>query len=242
MLEERSGVAVDRAIRVRRSAPRARQPLCELRAPALEERQTVGTVQVAAERQLQGEAALVVGLLGGEQVDEHRPAVLRDPVCLPGTTRRSGQSAQPGRRQLAVERAGRDEARQAGARRRATVRDLLDRARLLQPLERRIQRAERDAPERAERLGEALLQLVAVQRLFGQQAEDRELQHDASPRGEEEGTAREAPSRTSSTIYRIDISKQALSVRFVPARAREMDRARPYTFRRCIPSPTTPWP
>ena len=102
--------------------------------------------------------------------------------CSPGAVtryalrvRRPGRGAAPdaGRGEVAVERTGRDVAA-------AAVVDgfrLLDRAGPLQPPQRRVQRAERDAPERAERLGQALLQLVAVQRLLGEQSENGELQH-----------------------------------------------------------------
>ena len=44
--------------------------------------------------------------------------------------------------------------------------DDLDRAVALEPAQRRVERAVGDAPERAERLAEALLQLVAVERLL----------------------------------------------------------------------------
>ena len=70
--------------------------------------------------------------------------------------------------------------------------DGFDRARPLQPAQRRVQRPERDAPERPQRLRQALLQVVAVARLLGEQPEDRELQH-------------------AYTIYRIDISMQVPS-------------------------------
>ena len=55
--------------------------------------------------------------------------------------------------------------------------DLLDGAGTFEPPQRRVQRPERDAPERAERLGQPLLQVVAVQRLLGQQPENGELEH-----------------------------------------------------------------
>ena len=59
--------------------------------------------------------------------------------------------------------------------------DDLDGPVALEPAQRRIERAVRDPPEEAEGLAEALLQLVAVQRLLLEQAEDGELQHDATP-------------------------------------------------------------
>ena len=60
--------------------------------------------------------------------------------------------------------------------------DDLDRAGALEPAQRRIQRAERDAPEGAEHLAQALLQLVAVEGLLLEQAEDGQLQHVAGSR------------------------------------------------------------
>ena len=60
VLEERPGVAIGAA---GGTAPRLGEPLRELRAPALEEREAVGGAEVAAERELQREGALVVGTL-----------------------------------------------------------------------------------------------------------------------------------------------------------------------------------
>ena len=67
VLEERPGVAIGVAGGV---APRLGQPLRELRAPALEEREPVRGAEVPAERELQREGALVVGGLVGEELDE----------------------------------------------------------------------------------------------------------------------------------------------------------------------------
>ena len=58
--------------------------------------------------------------------------------------------------------------------------DRLDRAGLLEPGQRRVQRPERDARARADQLGELLLQLVAVQVLLVEEAEDGEVDHDVS--------------------------------------------------------------
>src|SRR5205823_14115516 len=57
----------------------------------------------------------------------------------------------------------------------------LDRARPLEPAERRVEGAVRDAPEEAEGVAEALLQLVAVQRLLLEEAEDGEFEHALTP-------------------------------------------------------------
>ena len=53
----------------------------------------------------------------------------------------------------------------------------LDRAVALEAAQGGIERAVRDAPEEAEGLAEALLQLVAVERLLFEQAQDGDLEH-----------------------------------------------------------------
>src|SRR5204862_1056809 len=95
----------------------------------------------------------------------------------PASWERAAPDASGG--QVAVERTGGDVAGDGELRGFG----LLDRAGTLQAPQRRVQRSERDAPERAERLGQALLQLVAVQRLLGQQSENCELQHGRTPGG-----------------------------------------------------------
>ena len=67
VLEERPGVAVDGAAR---TAAGAGEPLGQLVAPALEQREAVVAAEVPAERELERERALVVGLVVGEQLGE----------------------------------------------------------------------------------------------------------------------------------------------------------------------------
>src|SRR5205085_65192 len=98
------------------------------------------------------------------------------------------------RRQVALHRAGRDGRRGRGA---WTGRDALDGAGLLEPSQRRVERAVRDPPEEAQRLAQALLQLVAVERLLLEEAEDGELQH-------EKGLQSQV------AIYRFDISRKTI--------------------------------
>src|SRR5436190_20972933 len=106
VLEERPGVAIGGAGGV---AARLRQALRELRAPALEERDPCGRSEVAAERELQREGALVVVALVGEELIEELLARRRDAVRLaraqPGT--RPPPDAR--RREIALEGTGRDD-------------------------------------------------------------------------------------------------------------------------------------
>ena len=111
----------------------------------------------------------------------------------------------------------------------------------LEAAQRRVQRAERDAPERAERLGQPLLQLVAVKWLLGEQSENGELQHEALRSSE---VAVRAPgvdpgplrSRYIESIYRATIARRARSrtarVPRVASRRRRSSCARLYTDRR----------
>ena len=108
-------------------------------------------------------------------------------VGLAGAQARAGPAAQAGGGEVALERAGGHDA--AGP---ATSGGLggLDRAGAFEAAERRVQRAERDSPERTERLGQALLQLVAVKWLLGEQSENGELEHEGTPeRGTDRGSA-----------------------------------------------------
>ena len=108
--------------------------------------------------------------------------------CSPaGVTRYALRVRQPGagrRRTRAAARSPLSEPVATNAAGRGVGRvDRLDRAGLLEPAQRRVQRAERDAPQGTERLGQALLQLVAVKWLLREQSEDGELQHETTPRG-----------------------------------------------------------
>ena len=85
------------------------EPLRELGAAPFEQRDPVVAAQVAAERELQRERALVVGLVVGEEVGERRPPLLGDPVRLAGPAAGAGPAPLAGGGEVAVERTGRDE-------------------------------------------------------------------------------------------------------------------------------------
>ena len=70
VLEERPGVAIDRA--GGGGAAGLGEPLGELRAPALEEGEAADRIEVPAERELQRERTLVVGGFIREQLGEER--------------------------------------------------------------------------------------------------------------------------------------------------------------------------
>src|SRR6185369_15551173 len=125
------------------------------------------------EQELDGEGALVVVALVGEQLREQGAALLGDRIRLAGATRGAGAQAHPRRGEVALERTGGDEGAGGTAGCLVLV-DLGDGAGALEPAQGRIQRAERDAPERAERLGQALFQVVPVARLLGEQPEYRQ--------------------------------------------------------------------
>src|SRR5207244_13438592 len=95
---------------------------------------------------------------------------------------------------------------------------LSDRPRLLEAPQRRIERAERDSPERTERLRKPFLQLIAVKRLLGEQSENGELEHGLTPVG---GTGGERPEEGSGPLSSYDISK-----RYIDATTKWIVRAR----------------
>ena len=98
VLEERPGVAIDAARRG--LAARSDEPLGELRPAALEEREPVGRVEVAAERELHGERPLVVGGLVGEELGEQllaRSAVIAVGLAGPAARRGAGGARGPRR-------------------------------------------------------------------------------------------------------------------------------------------------
>ena len=184
VLEERPGVAVDgaaggRAARPWRAAARAaarRRSSSASRSARLE---------VPAERELQRErcARRRRSSSVSSSAKCARPCV-GDPVRLAGPRGR----ARARRRCRAAARSPSSEPVGTTGAGRLDGFGLLDRAVALEAAQRGIQRAERDAPQRAERLAEALLQLVAVERLLLRRP-------------------RTASSNMSAhTIYRIDIS------------------------------------
>ena len=186
VLEERPGVAIDGA--ARGSRRRLGEPLGELGAAALEEREAVARRR--GSRQNESFSANVRSSSASSSVSSSansaRPRVGdRGTPCGcagPGRGRRRSRAAA---RSPSSEPVGTKPPARPGS---LGLVDLLDRAGALEAAQRRVERAERDAPQRAERLRQALLQLVAVERLLGEQSEDGELQHECS------------------TIYRIDIS------------------------------------
>ena len=123
------------------------QPLGELGAAALEEREAGGGVEVAAERELHREGALVVGALVGEELGEQRPAAVGDAVGLAGPPAgRARRRMRAAARSPLSEPVGTKCPPRPGS---AALVDLFDRAGPLEAAERRVQRAERDAPQRA---------------------------------------------------------------------------------------------
>ena len=119
----------------------------------------------------------------------------------------------------------------------------LDQAGLLEPAERRVERAERDGQAQAQQVAEALAQLVAVEVVLFEEAEDGEFQHVIrirwmrSPTGGRAAMHRDVPYRVRS--YRFDISIGSLPesspfvnlpspvVRHTAAGARPTRRQRP---------------
>ena len=193
MLEQRAGVAVAAAGR-RASRARASRSASAARRRSSSSSRRVG-IEVAAERELQREGALVVAGVSSSSSScvEAGVAALGDAVGLPGAAARPcGAPAQARRREVAVERAGGGD-RRAPAVPGSTISIAPSRS------SRRsagIQRAVGDAPQRAERLAEALLQLVAVERLL--------LQRVRGWRGRACGS----DSGSMVAIYRVDISSR----------------------------------
>ena len=176
VLEQRAGVAVA-AAGVRRAARVPRRSARAARRRSRSSRRAVG-VEVAAERELQREACARRRRLSSSASSscESRASPRGgDAVGLAGAAGRLGAAgAARAAARSPVERAGgRDRRRRAAAR----ARRLSMRAVALEAAQRRVERAVGDAPERAERLAEALLQLVAVERLLLEQSEDGELEH-----------------------------------------------------------------
>ena len=169
MLHEGAGIAVAPS---GRGAPGTGEAVGERGATALEQLQPAGRLEVPAERELQGEPAVVVArqVVGQQELGECGVAPVGEAVRLAGAPARLGATAQTGCGEVAGERAG-------GRDRRPGLVDAFDRARPLQAAERRVQRAVRHAPQRTEGLPEALLQLVAVEGLLLQHSEDGELEH-----------------------------------------------------------------
>ena len=167
-----------------------REPLRELGAAAFEERDAIGWAEVPAERELQREGALVVGLVVGEELGEGRPARVGDPVRLAGAAGRGGPGAAGGpRRGRRRDRAGRDE--------RST-------ARRLRP--RRSRRSRRRAPTGAAPDRASRTRSPRAGRASRRGASSARSRGGAGRRG---GRARRVPTWCY-TIYRIDISTQVV--------------------------------
>ena len=98
--------------------------------------------------------------------------------------------------------------------------------------QRRVERAVRDTPERAQGLAEALAQLVAVEGLFFQQSEDGEVEHISSV------TVRYiAPIYRGECIARIEAGRAR-----GPLRTGSDGRGSPVHCAPCAGTPTTHWP
>src|SRR5690606_32928773 len=114
----------------------------------------------------------------GDPVDLAAPAPAGSPgPPAGGLAARLVAALAPERGQLAGQGAAHRRGRQ---RRIGAGRDGLDVARPLEPAERRIQRAERDGEVHAEQVGQPLAQLVAVEVVVVEEAEDGELDHRGS--------------------------------------------------------------
>jgi hypothetical protein len=175
VLEERPGVAVDRAVS---GLALAGQTLGQLGPAPFEKGEPSGRIEVAAERELQGEGPFVVVALVGEELGEERPAGFGDAVGLAGPATRAGSGpAHASGGEIALERAGRDKTAGRSVGGVALVFDFLDRTLALEALEGGIERAERDAPEGPHRVAQTRLQLVAMTRLLGEHPEDGQFQH-----------------------------------------------------------------
>src|SRR5215210_2768994 len=152
VLDHRQRVRVTRGRRERRRD--GVEPLLEERAPALEQPDPRFGSEVLEEGEADAEPVVLRGRVRAglfEELTEERLAVIRDAVDVLSAT------------DLLL------------------IEDLLDRSLLLEALQRRVQRAVRDAPEPPERVREALRELVAVHGPLLQQSEDRELQHLLGP-------------------------------------------------------------
>src|SRR5262245_58087021 len=152
--------------------------LGELGAAAFEQGEAVGGSQDAAERHPQREGA-VVGHVGvGQQLDQAAAAGLGDAVHLlaarpaSGGGRRPPLGAEGG--QLARQRPAHRAARRC---RHRLGRHDLDQAVALQARQRGVERAERDGQAQADQVAQALAQLVAVEVVLVEEAEDGEFQH-----------------------------------------------------------------
>ena len=142
----------------------AHQPFEQAGPPALEHAQPGVGGQVPGEGQTQGEDPVVVVAvaLGRQQLLEQGPTSGGDAVDLLASAARAP--------------AGPEASGVRGARRRTGFDDL-DRSRGLQSPQRRIERPERHAAGEAQRVRQLPLQLVAVERLFGEQPEDGKFEH-----------------------------------------------------------------
>jgi hypothetical protein len=173
-LEEGAEVGVGTAV----GAPAAQVVAAaeELGAAALEQLQPGGRVQVAGEGHPQGEGAVVADVGVREELDEALAAPVGDAVHLLAAPAALGQAAlaHPGLE------GGQLDGQRAGHRRRWDDGALLDRlhgALRLEAGQRRVERAEADRGAAGQQLTEPLLQLVAVELLLGEQAEDGEVDH-----------------------------------------------------------------
>src|SRR5438270_8877945 len=148
-----------------------------MRTAPLEQAQAGVGRQVAAERQLQIESPVVVaaGRLRRQKLLEELFAPGGDAVDLLGPAASLGLPPSPEGSRLAGHRTGH---RDRGPQSRSLERlDRFDGPGRLEAVERRVQRAKRDARKRPKSRGQTLLEFVAVELLLFEQPQDGEFQH-----------------------------------------------------------------
>ena len=167
----------------------------ELGAPPLEELEPGAVGEVAGEGDPERELPVVADVGGGEELDEPLAAEVGDartpscPARCPwrALTRARGPGRRPARPASEPDIGA---ARDGGA-----LLDGLDGALRLEAGERRVERAEADRGAAREQLTEPLLQLVAVELLLREQAEDGEVDHGGVVHG-----------RYIGVMYRFDVT------------------------------------
>ena len=154
----------------------------QLGAAPLEQLEAGGGLEVAGEGDPQREGAVVADVGVGQQLDQPGAAGVGDAVHLLAAAGALHQAAlaDPGPEggQLAGQRAGHRGAGHGGA-----LLDGLHAALGLEAGEGGVERAEADRGAAREQLTEPLLELVAVELLLREQAEDGEVDHEGGGRG-----------------------------------------------------------
>ena len=167
--------------RVWRLASASRRLSSSVRRRSNSSRRAAG-LEVAGEGDPQREGAVVADVGVGQQLDEPSAAGVGDAVHLLAAAGALHQAAlaDPGPEggQLAGERAG-----HRGAGHRGALLDGLHAALRLEAGEGGVERAEADRGAAGQQLTEPLLELVAVELLLREQAEDGEVDHEGVGRG-----------------------------------------------------------